>query len=300
MDKSKSVFILDKSKSKDVLNFAKKLKKGQPFRTVINHEMAGEIIALGGGKNRQKSQPHVARLVTAMKEGEWIFNGATISFYESGHLADGNHRLSAASQAEFDIDTIVVPGIPEQASATIDSSNKARPVSDNLRMQDIENAKEKAFIANCVVKFTDTGKFSGANPTNVRATKFVKRYDEQLDSCLEMAQNIFDNGNPKIMSFNKIATWLMWSKLFAVNDFEAAKELVEEIATGSSDDPNSVGLVVHKEIGRMQSTKTKNKPSINNLYGIMVKALKLKREGKTATFSAVKYPKRKNEHFPNL
>lgn len=60
----------------------------------ITPEMAERYLQING-KNRRKSNDHIARLARKMSQGRWIVNGQTISFDIDGRLIDGQHRLEA-------------------------------------------------------------------------------------------------------------------------------------------------------------------------------------------------------------
>ncbi len=297
-----STFKLDGSANQDMLDFVIKLKEGKPFRMVIPHQLAGEIVQRGGGRNRNKAQAHIARLSKAMTDGEWLFNGAPISFYESGYLADGNHRLTAAAASEFNLDVAVVPMLPREASATIDSSQKARNLADNLMMEGLSLPSIKSFIANNLVVFQDTGKFGNKTPTVTRATAFVKRNEPLLEECISKAEEMCAEGNPELISLNKAATWLAWANIHLYSELSEATVLLHEILTGASKEgKDSMGLILHTGISGLLNQKKKGKIfNLNNLFGTMVKTIKLQRNGETSSFKAVSYPKRSNEPFPSI
>lgn len=78
-----------------------------------------------------------ARQMTA---GEWALNGESIKFYETGKLADGQHRLGGAALAGFPIEVTIFYGLREQDIATIDTATR-RHAADALNLDGVPDAK---------------------------------------------------------------------------------------------------------------------------------------------------------------
>lgn len=96
---------------------------------------------LGRNHNNRTLNPHhVARMATDMQKGNWRFNGDAIRLSDGGDLMDGQHRLTACLNSNVPFTTILVRGLPDEASRTIDGGRK-RTISDKFNMDGIKNAK---------------------------------------------------------------------------------------------------------------------------------------------------------------
>lgn len=77
-----------------------------------------------------------------MKAGEWKFNGEGLGFYSDGQLSDGQHRLSGAALAGYELTCPIAYGVPLEAGSTIDDG-RARHGSDHATMRGIQDAARK-------------------------------------------------------------------------------------------------------------------------------------------------------------
>lgn len=59
-----------------------------------------------------------------MLAGRWILNGESVKIDDTGHLLDGQHRLSAVVAAEVSVPMIVISGLPADVMATVDAGTK--------------------------------------------------------------------------------------------------------------------------------------------------------------------------------
>lgn len=108
----------------------------------ITPAMAKEILP-SRAKNRTLTANTYGPLLADMLNGRWAFNGQPISFDSEGKLIDGQHRLSALSEAGDygkcldGFDFLVLRGLPSEAMDTTDIGRK-RSFADqvNIRIGD--------------------------------------------------------------------------------------------------------------------------------------------------------------------
>ena len=99
----------------------------------ITPTLAGEILRLNSN-NRNVRDYMVRQYAQMMKEGRWDENSpATISFYQDGTLADGQHRLLAVKRSGATLRMLVVFGC--KRSPFIDTGMR-RTSKDSLRIAD--------------------------------------------------------------------------------------------------------------------------------------------------------------------
>lgn len=104
----------------------------------ITPDIAGRLLD-EKAPNRNLRVKVKSRLAGDMGSGKWKLNGQSIILDPNGRLIDGQHRCTAAKSKGATFDAIVVVGISDEASKTIDMGLK-RTNSDVLGMRGIENA----------------------------------------------------------------------------------------------------------------------------------------------------------------
>ncbi len=84
-------------------------------------------------KNRKAAQPTINAYAEDMAAGRWELTNQGIAFYESGELADGQHRLMAIVRSNTSVPMMVTYGLKASAINGIDQ-HKIRAVHDVLTM----------------------------------------------------------------------------------------------------------------------------------------------------------------------
>lgn len=84
-------------------------------------------------RNRNLTQHRVKQYADDMASGKWYETHQGIAFYESGDLADGQHRLAAIAQSGVCVDMIVTFGVSDSASIGIDA-HRARHTKDQIKI----------------------------------------------------------------------------------------------------------------------------------------------------------------------
>ena len=283
-----------------VREFAEKLSDGVPFIYEISPELADHIRTCCGGRNRHLSFPHVNRLSLAMKNGEWMYNNASIGFFADGKLSDGQHRLAACIEADNPFKTLVVPGMDVEAILTVDQQNKSRTPADYLEMVGFNDAKRKSFIATNFMKFRTSGNFNGSTPSNTAIEKFVNNNDKLLEKYLLEAETVMEEATNKAYNVNSAALWLFVADKDAPHYKAEARQVLMEIITGSADKDNSPGLAASRVLTAMAERKKAETINMNKRIGTTVKALNFTITGKSVSLKGIKYPSKKGEAFPSM
>ena len=113
----------------------------------ITPELAKEILDNHNEGNRPLKKSHVQMLTTTFKRNEWMLNGESIAFSETGRLLDGQHRLTACVHSGRSFKTIVIKGIEdESAFGTIDIG-KPRSVTDLMSLKGLPKSPLFSAIA---------------------------------------------------------------------------------------------------------------------------------------------------------
>jgi hypothetical protein len=113
----------------------------------ITPELAKDILDKNNDGNRPLKKSHIKMLTTTLQRDEWMLNGESIAFSETGRLLDGQHRLSACVSSGKSFKTIVIKGIEdESAFGTIDIG-KPRSVTDLMSLKGLPKAPLFSAIA---------------------------------------------------------------------------------------------------------------------------------------------------------
>ena len=89
----------------------------------ISPEMAAKLLEVNT-HNRHIVQSRVDLIAQDITDDNWVFNGESIKFSDTGKLLDGQHRLLAIYKSGKSIDSIIIRGLPEIAQDTVDSGAK--------------------------------------------------------------------------------------------------------------------------------------------------------------------------------
>lgn len=92
----------------------------------ITPQVAAALIE-NKAQNRTPNARHVENIASAIRNGEFEFNGESVIVDQNGKLIDGQHRCLAVIDAGQSIDALIVRGIRNKAFATIDQAAKRTP-----------------------------------------------------------------------------------------------------------------------------------------------------------------------------
>lgn len=140
----------------------------------ITPEMAGKLLA-ANTRNRRIRPTVVEAYKRDMVNGNWPANGDSIKVAVTGEVIDGQHRLTAAFEADFTLRSIVlITGLPLEAQDTTDIG-VGRTSADQLTLRGIGNSNLLASVGRRVWQW-ETGniKFqSRPTPTKPELLAFV-------------------------------------------------------------------------------------------------------------------------------
>ena len=155
----------------------------------ITPEIAADYLSRNN-RNRKIRQGVVKRYAADIKNGNWQLSPQGISFYESGNLADGQHRLMAIIEAGIPVDMYVTYDVPEVC--TIQDRGAARSTADVLKIDGLaSSAASCAGVSLANFIFKQAGK---ASVSEGILTKFICENEETICDALSIA-NVKVNGN---------------------------------------------------------------------------------------------------------
>jgi hypothetical protein len=153
----------------------------------ITPGMAALIFIHNNAHNRDWIASRSLEYLRRMREKLWRFNGQSGAFYQTGELADAQHRLAAAALNGETIEMTFSFGIERDAIATIDNGI-ARHASDAAKLEGINDAKRKqTVIKNAYSYDTKRGDVSKVLKSEAEIAKAITDNDAALSTALELA-----------------------------------------------------------------------------------------------------------------
>lgn len=104
----------------------------------ISSKQAAQWLESYRGPNRRISEQQVLKFQSDMENGRWHFEAAPIKISNTGHLLDGQHRLTALANTlpEMEIEFLVVRGLDDDSQLYMDQG-QIRTVSQQLGLRGV-------------------------------------------------------------------------------------------------------------------------------------------------------------------
>lgn len=132
-------------------------------RMDITPEMAEVMLERNASeewKNRPQSSQAVARIAKTMKDARWMFTGEPIIFSDTGNLLNGQHRLTAAYEAQATFPSLVVFGIDNEAFKFMDIGTR-RQASHIFSIEGVPNYTFAASVCRVAYPYFEWKNWSG-------------------------------------------------------------------------------------------------------------------------------------------
>lgn len=253
----------------------------------ITPALATEYLERNTNNRRVKSK-HVAWLADQMKTGEWVLNGAPISFV--GHeLVDGQHRLLAVVQSGVTIKSLVVRIPTEQGRQvfnTIDT-NAVRSTADVLEMSDEKNATILGSLIRALHKMQSG--WGGASSSNdyqrskLTHQRVLRLLNDDFPDARVSATFVASHYKESRSLMRPVSLGVA-HYLFCQISEAAATEFFDKLLTGANLAPRNPILVLrNKLISTRQNSAAGNGESARVEIGMIIKAWNLYREGKSCS-----------------
>lgn len=131
---------------------------------IITPELAQILFDNFNNHNRPISEINVKVLVKEMLNGNWEFNGESITFDYNGNCTNGQHRLRSIILSGLTFRFIVVTALEPKTFSTIDTGRK-RAGSDVLSIVGVPNPTTTSSICKFIYGFKN-GKYSANRNSN--------------------------------------------------------------------------------------------------------------------------------------
>lgn len=256
---------------------------------IVTPELAKQLLDKNT-HNRSLSESIVAKLVGAMKRGEWQYNGDTIRLSKSGRLLDGQHRLAAIERSGIPQKYIIVDGLEDESFTTIDVG-RGRTASDMLGIAGEKNTHTLAAVAKMNLIFLATGK--PMNEASVRTPTHTEivAHAEENDSLKSSAN--FASGNRWIKRYVGGSVGGFCHYRFMIDNEHVCNSFFSELISGEfsyKDSPAKYMREFFLEEFHASAKTTKIKR-----IAMMFHAYRAFREGKPVRL--IRLPKDQNEWF---
>lgn len=255
----------------------------------VTPEIARQMLARNSA-NRPLRRSYVSTLAHAIRRGDWMLNGESIKFSQTGALLDGQHRLSAVIEAQKSVKVVVVYGLANDAFITIDM-NRRRTAADALAIAGVPNEKLMAaairlilILSNNPVQFRQT-----FTPSEVK--EWCDAYQDELHQWLTLARMVSKTNllDPSIV--------IGLSYYFHAKDPEAVRPFFARIADG-------MGLEHDDPIFALRELLAKNATSVSKLPRHFIVATVIKAWNMRRSSDRVKnfddFLRFDSNHFPEI
>ena len=149
---------------------------------MVSPAMAKSWLSSLNTNNRSLARSKVIQYAADMRAGNWTPSHQGIAFYEDGVLADGQHRLAACIEADFQMWTPVTYGIPRSSAAGIDC-HRARKMDDQIKIAGMSDwiKKDELAVAK-LLRRCATGSATSGTMSSHQAVAFCNAHKEAIKS----------------------------------------------------------------------------------------------------------------------
>ena len=183
--------------------------------------------------NRDIKAARVAEWSSIIRNGKWELNGETIVIGESGNLLDGQHRLAAVVATGFTVPMLLVSGIKDESSDTIDTG-VGRSASDIAGMRGLKYATTQAPSATFVYRVISGADWTIPVPASY-TLETARRYPSIEEGCAFYIQNPTLRA---LLPCSVYATIYTYLKEIAQRA-DLAETFAQQMATGNGIQPGS-------------------------------------------------------------
>lgn len=140
----------------------------------LSPSLAAELLKQNP-QNRNLLPAKYAQLLGDIREGRWVFNGEPILISEEGLLNDGQHRCTAAVEANIAIETMMTFGLARKSRVTVDQGG-AKTAGHFLDMDGVENGSHVAAIGRMLLAYEGTSGTSVGGTSRVSSGEIRSRF----------------------------------------------------------------------------------------------------------------------------
>lgn len=245
---------------------------------MLTPEIAKKILANNFGDQRPVRESKVRQLVTAIKRGNWRFNGEPIQISDRGALLNGQHRCHAVIASGVSIPVLIVEGIQEEAFSTYDQA-RPRSYADVLNHPNATTVSSAAALMFTYKK--QKGAFKGGQlgpqdrADNTEIVSFVSENEDLLESvrCMHGQWNKIG----KIMA-RGVAAFLHC--VFARIDKTDADLFFDLLASGEALRGGDPVYVLRERLISVRSDSSKGQINRAWMIAIIIKAWNAHRQGR--------------------
>lgn len=164
--------------------------------------------------NRKLNRRKVEEYKRDIVDGKWEVNGEAISIDINGQLLNGQHRLTAALEANIPFTTVVVRGLSPEVIHTIDTGKK-RTYADRLYMNDVPHATGVAATMKVLANLA-FGQSKIRSLTHSQMDMILTKHPGIVESA-QKTNKIFPKMNTNIGAGHYIIRYLNYPETIAEN-----------------------------------------------------------------------------------
>lgn len=191
--------------------------------------------------NRNLRVKRVEALARDMAKGDWVYNGETGKFGETG-LIDGQHRLHAIVESGVAVPMLIAWGLEDRAQATVDLG-ALRRMSDQLRKDGEKHTIELAALLNRGVMY-ERGyymKHGLRSPTSAEMVDWFVQHPEAREAVAFSVRH-----RPSIWMTGADLAFAYW--LLTAIDYKRGEEFLSRISDGAGLEVRDPRMLVRNRI----------------------------------------------------
>ena len=261
----------------------------------ISPEEAAEMLQFNTHNRKPKRNP----LNKALRDGEWLLNGATIVFGKDGVLLDGQNRLLSCIASGKPIDTIVVRGIDNEAQVTMDCGVK-RSLSDFIELAGGANSRGAATVASFMYRYEASGEnlssvvYKNTNDYTIRSifSYYLKNADH-IDFLYSETRKITRRYKGVAIGSTSVLVHCLYE-----SSAEDASYFVEQLVANSPSRNQPINMMRERLVGNSEKRSHEERLSQKQLVAQMVKCWNAFMRGEEIKFLRFREGGANPESFP--
>ncbi|KQO98816.1 hypothetical protein [Leifsonia sp. Leaf264] len=247
-------------------------------------------------RNRKPSAENLNKIITDLNNGDYVFNGQSISITKTGLIADGQHRLLGCMETGVSIRNVVVTGVDDENVKNVDTG-KARTLIDILEYAGEVNTIGLATAIKAIQGWELGERVPGSAPkgkiTINTGVEFLRQHPELRDIARE-AQGLSKRVPGLTMKQLAILIWA-FDRIDEESELDR-KAFFEKLIKGSGLAEGDPILALRNFLARDSASAKKATPY--HRFAITAKAWNLHRDGAIVGTLKFKAGGEKAEAFP--
>lgn len=257
-------------------------------------ELASKILAKNT-KNRPISRASVSKYIAEMENGNWLFTGDPIRIHLNGRLLDGQHRLTAISEAGITFPILMVFGLEDEEQFAMDQGRK-RSAGDQLGIAGYDHGALLASTIKWVILYDNDALFvENMRQLAMTTVPEIHRYAQEHPGVGELVGLISKEAYKSYLPPSLVCAAAV---IFARINPEEALDFVSKLGSGAGIREDSGILALRNRA--INNRANKRRENDRDMLGLLIRVWNAERRGRSisklqlphgGTFTRESFPK---------